>query len=100
GIALELVAVALHEILELGIGVVERPVIRVIAAVERVAADRDELLALPAVAADQRHLDAELASLPRDEAGLGVIAGHHDRLGTLGFDGGELGAEILIARAV
>mgnify|MGYP003694396553 CR=1 FL=1 len=42
----------------------------------------------------------ELARLARDQAGLGVVAGQIDRLGMLGLDRGELGAEVGVARAV
>ena len=63
-------------------------------------ADGDELGRFPAVNAEQRHSEAEVAGLLGDEGGLGVIARDEDALGSGGLDGGELGAEILVALTV
>jgi hypothetical protein len=55
-------------------------VVRVVAALDRVATDLGELGRVPAVAADERRLDAELAGLAEEVAGLRVVAGEEHRL--------------------
>ena len=64
------------------------------------AANGDERGRFPAVAAEQRDVDAQLPRLQGDQAGLGVVAGDKYDFGAGGLDGGELGVEILVAAAV
>src|SRR5436190_6576520 len=59
-LAVELLLVGVDERLHLGALLVGRVVIREEAAVDRAAADLQRLLAVPTVAADQRHGDPEL----------------------------------------
>ena len=65
-----------------------------------IAGDFDEGWRVPAIAAEQRDLDVQLAGLAGDEAGLVVVACHEDGFGIGAADRSELGFEILIARAV
>ena len=65
----------------------------VIRALQRFGAgDLQQLRRFPAIATEQRHLDAELPCLPDDQARVGVVAGHDDGIGLLALDGGELRA--------
>ena len=73
---------------------------REVVALDRRAADLERLLRVPAVAAEQRHVDAELARLLRDQAELRVVAGHEDRVGLGGADRRELRAELDVAARV
>ena len=74
--------------------------VREVVALDRRAADLERLRRVPAVAAEQRHVDAELARLLRDQADLGVVAGHEDRVGLRGADRRELRAEVDVAARV
>src|SRR6185503_19011059 len=74
--------------------------VRVVRTVQRLAADLQQLLAFPAIAAEQRHGDAQLARLARDEPGLRVVTGDVDRVRLLRLDRGQLGAEVLVAGLV
>ena len=78
----------------------ERVVVGVVAALDRGAADLGELLGVPAVAAEQRHGDAELAGLDRDVAGVGVVAGDEDRLGVGVLERLQLRREVDVAAGV
>src|SRR5205823_6916021 len=68
-----------------------------VAALQGRAADLDQLRRLPAVAADERRADAEVAGLLRDLPDVGVVAGHEDDLRVRRLDRGELRAEVGVA---
>ena len=72
----------------------------VIGALNGFATDLDELGSFPAVAAEDRDGEAEVAGLFADQRGLGVEAGDGDGVDFGGFDRGELSAEIFIAFGV
>ena len=55
-----------------------RIMIGIEAAVDRLAGDLAQLRRVPAVAAQQRHRDAQLAGLQRDVADVGVVARNED----------------------
>ena len=59
-----------------------------------------ERVADPAVAAENRHLHAELARLTDDDRGLGVVAGDEHGVRLLAADLGEDGLEVGVAAAV
>lgn len=66
-------------------------------AVEGVAGDLQERVADPAVASQQRRLDAEKACLLGDERDLGVVTWNEYRVRLGGLDGGELRLEVFVA---
>ena len=99
GLAVELRAVGLDEVLDDRIGVVAGVVVRDEGVVERLAAVL-ERVADPAVAAENRHLHAELARLARDDRRLRVVAGREDRVRLLAADLRQDGLEVGVARAV
>ena len=57
-------------------------------------------IAHPAVAAQNRHLHAQLARLAHDDGGFRIIARHEDRIGLLAAHLRENGLEVGVARAV
>src|SRR6185369_11782448 len=83
-----------------GIGVVRAVVVAEVAAVDRRAAQLEQLLAVPSIAAHERGGDAQLAGLPRDEADVVVVAGNVDGLRRGTLDGGELAPEVGAALGV
>src|SRR5512143_2682096 len=89
-----------HELLHRGRRIVDRVMVREVTAVQGFPADLPESRRVPAVPADQRYGDAELAGLARDRADLGVITGHVDAFGIGRLDLGELGAEVRVSLAV
>src|SRR5205814_834581 len=70
---------------------------RVVAAVQRLAANLEKLFILPAVAANERHGNAEFARLPDNERGFGVVTGDKYSIDAGRFYGRELRPEILVA---
>ena len=73
----------------------------VVSVLERLAAgDLDELRGLPAVTAEHRHGDAQLAGLLYDESDLVVVTRHTNALGISPLDGRELCFEVLVLRGV
>ena len=73
--------VAAVEVLHLGAGIVGRVVRGEIGALHRGPADLKERRGVPTVAAEHELGQAELAGLPADERGLGVIARREDGIG-------------------
>src|ERR1700722_8816603 len=67
---------------------------RIAGALERVAADRQELRGLKSVAAEEGRPQAEIPRLPGHEPGGDVVARAEDCVGDRRANGGELGAEI------
>jgi hypothetical protein len=92
--------VLLDERLHLGALLVGRVMVRVVAALDRVAADLGELGRVPAVAADERRLDAELPGLAEEVAGLGVVAGEEHRLRAGVLDRLQLRGHVGVATGV
>src|SRR6185436_21182555 len=89
--------VLLDEIADQRIRIAGEVVVRIEAALERLAADLDELRRLPAVAARERHVHPEVARLDRDLADVVVVGGDVDQLRLRGADRGELRTEIAVA---
>ncbi len=71
----------LHKILNGGRGVLGRIMRGKITAFQRLAADGHQRGGFPAVAAEQRHRDAELPRLQRNQSHLRVIARNKDAVG-------------------
>src|SRR6266550_4404132 len=78
-------------------GIVGVIVIRIHAALERTATDLEELRRFPAVAAQERHADADVAGLDRDRGDVVVIAGNEDDLRRLRLNRGQLRTKVAIA---
>ena len=72
----------------------------VVGSLDSLAADFDQFGGLPAVAAEDRDGEAEVAGLLTNEGGLGVETSSDDGVGVHRFDRGELGAEIFVAFGV
>ena len=85
------------ELLDARARVVHRVVVGEVAAFECGAADLVQLLAVPAVSAEERYGDADLARLPRDQADVRVVAGNVERVGLRRFHVGELRLEVDVA---
>src|SRR5208282_1100592 len=62
-------------------------------------ADGHQVLGFPAVAAEERNIDTELAGLQCNEPDVLVIGGDENGLGIGGLDGGQLRVEILVPAA-
>src|SRR5262245_56437257 len=72
---------------------------RVIAALQRLAADLEQLRRFPAVTTEPWYRNAKWSCLPNDQSGLSVVTRRKDGVRVCRFDGRKLGFEILVAAA-
>ena len=82
------------ELLDAGVRVVGAVVVAEVVALHRRAAQLEQLLAVPAVAAHQLRGDAQLAGLPGDDPDVGVIPGDVDAVRLQPLDCGELASKV------
>ena len=93
-------AVLVHERLHDGTGVADEVVIRKVRPLDRLAADLNDRGGVPAVAADERHVQAEVARLDGDLPDLGVEAGDEQNLRVTALERRELRPELGVATGV
>src|SRR5690349_8177123 len=73
---------------------------RVITTFRRVLGDLQQLGCFPAITAEERNFDPELASLANNQTGLLIITRNENGIRTGGLHGGELRVKVCIATTI